>query len=135
MSNPKSPSKALNITLWILQVVLAVMFGMAGAMKLLQPIDALVASGLTWTQELPNLTRFIGVSELAAGLGLILPAALRIKPILTPVAAAGLVVVMVLAAGFHLMRAEPGVPVNLLLGAVAAFVAWGRFKAAPIQPR
>lgn len=135
LQTPKSPSKALNVTLWIFQVILAVMFGMAGAMKTFQPIDALVATGLTWTAELPGLVRFIGISELAAAIGLILPAALRIKPILTPVAAACLVLVMILAAGFHLMRGEPGVPMNLALGSVAAFVAWGRFKAAPILAR
>lgn len=135
MTETKKPSKALHISLWIAQVLLAVMFGMAGAMKTFQPLDALIAAGMTWAGELPNLVRFIGVSELAAALGLILPAALRIKPILTPLAAVGLVVVMVLAAGFHLMRSEAGVPMNLVLAGVAAFVAWGRFKAAPIAAR
>jgi len=135
MTDSKSPSKALHISLWIAQVLLAVMFGMAGLMKTFQPIDGLVASGMTWAAEMPGLVRFIGISELAGAVGLILPAALRIKPILTPVAAVGLLVVMILAAGYHLSRGEPGASTNLVLGAIAAFVAWGRFKAAPIAPR
>ncbi len=135
MTDSKSPSKALHISLWIAQVLLAVMFGMAGLMKTFQPIDGLVASGMTWAADVPGLVRFIGISELAGAVGLILPAALRIKPILTPVAAVGLLVVMILAAGYHLSRGEPGASTNFVLGAIAAFVAWGRFKAAPIAPR
>jgi hypothetical protein len=67
---------------------------------------------------------------------MILPSALRIKPVLTPLAGAGLVVIMCLAVLFHLSRGEAAVtPVNLVLGALAAFVAWGRYTRAPIAPR
>jgi hypothetical protein len=80
--------------------------------------------------------RFIGLSELLGGLGLILPAALRIKPVLTPWAAVGLAVVMVLASGFHVSRGESSViGMNFILAAVAVFIAWGRFKKAPIYPK
>lgn len=122
-------SKGLSIALWIGQILLAVMFGMAGFMKATQPIDHLSAM-LPFVAQMPEgLVRFIGASELAGAVGLILPAALRILPMLTPLAASGLVAVMVLAAGFHISRGEfSHVPVNFILGSLAAFVAWGRSK-------
>lgn len=128
--------KGLHIGLWIVQGLLAVAFGMAGVLKTIMPISELAAQ-MGWPGDLPAaLVRFIGLSELAAAVGLILPAALRIRPILTPLAALGLVVVMVLAAGFHLVRGEvEALPINLAFGALAAFVAWGRYKKAPIAPR
>jgi putative oxidoreductase len=131
-----APSKALNIGLWIVQLVLAAMFGMAGVMKSTAPIPELAAQ-MGWPGVLPPaLVRFIGVSELAGAIGLVLPAATRIKPQLTPLAAAGLVVVMLLAAVFHIVRGEFGaLPFNIGLGAAAAFVAWGRWTKAPIPPR
>jgi uncharacterized membrane protein YphA (DoxX/SURF4 family) len=130
------PSKALHITLWIAQVLLAAMFLMAGAMKLSQPIDQL-ATSLPWVTQVPaGLVRFIGLAEVLGGLGLVLPSLLRIQPRLTVLAAIGLVLVMVLAAGFHLSRGEsPMVGPNLVIALLAAFVAWGRSKKAPIQPK
>ena len=129
-------SKAMHIALWVVQAVLAVAFGMAGFMKLTQPMAALNEM-MPWTTAVPpGLVRFIGAAELAGALGLILPAVLRIKPGLTALAGAGLVLVMLLASGFHVTRGEFGaVPVNLVLGGLAAFVAWGRFRKAPIAPR
>jgi uncharacterized membrane protein YphA (DoxX/SURF4 family) len=129
-------NKAINISLWIAQGLLAAMFIMAGAMKSTQPIEAL-AEMLPWANEVPSaLVRFIGISEVLGGLGLLLPALLRIKPILTPIAAAGLVVVQVLAAGFHVSRGENEViGMNIMLVLVAAFIAWGRTKKAPIQAK
>lgn len=127
------PARGLHISLWIVQGLLALAFGMAGTMKLLTPIAEL-AEAMPWVADAPLLARFIGASELAAALGLILPAALRILPRLTAWAGVGLVVVMVLAAGFHASLGEfASLPVNVLLGALAGFVAWGRFKAAPIE--
>jgi uncharacterized membrane protein YphA (DoxX/SURF4 family) len=130
------PSKALHIGLWVVQVLLALMFTFAGTMKATQPIAALAAQ-MKWPGAVPEaLVRFIGVSELLGGLGLILPAATRIKPILTPVAAIGLVTVMAMAAAFHVSRGElSALPVNAVIGGLAAFVAWGRMKKAPIAPR
>lgn len=127
------PPRIVNKTLWAIQILLALAFGMAGAMKLFMPIADLAAQ-MGWPGEMsPLLVRFIGLSELAGALGLVLPFALRIRPSLTPLAAAGLVVVMLLAAGFHLTRGEGAMILpNLVLGALAAFVAWGRSKKAPV---
>lgn len=128
--------RALRAALWVAQILLAAMFGMAGVMKLSQPIGAL-ATSLPWVTTVPEmLVRFIGAAELAGALGLILPALTRIQPRLTALAALGLIVVMLLASAFHASRGEFGmIPVNLVIGALAAFVAWGRGKAAPIAPR
>ncbi len=138
MADPGSgnPSRALHIGLWVAQVLLALAFGMAGSMKSVTPIEELSKS-LPWvSQDLALLVRFIGVSEFAGALGLILPAATRIRPKLTPIAAGGLVLVMALAAVFHLTRGEYGaIGVNATLGALAAFIAWGRTRRAPIEPR
>jgi len=133
---PSQSSKVLPIALWIAQLLLAVMFGMAGLMKLTSPI-AVLAQNMAWVGSVPAaLVRFIGLAESSAALGLLLPSLTRIKPSLTPLAAAGLVLIMVLASLFHLSRGEAQmVPINLLLGAIAAFVAWGRFTRAPIEPR
>ena len=128
--------KGWHIGLWVLQAVLAIAFGMAGAMKLGSPIEEL-ASNMAWVTRVPaELVRFIGAAELLGALGLIVPSASRIRPKLTSLAAAGLVVVMLLAAGHHLMNAEATlVPVNVVLGGLAALIVWGRAKQAPIQPR
>ena len=136
MSTSSSNSKGWNIALWILQVILAAMFAMAGFTKATTPLTDL-ATMMTWTADLPSfMVRFIGASEILGGVGLLLPALLRIKPVLTPVAAAGLVLVMVLAALFHISRGEfAAIGFNFGFAALAAFVAWGRFKKVPIISR
>ena len=118
----------MNIALWILQVVLAAMFAMAGVMKSTQPKEAL-AKNLPWVEDFsPGVVRFIGVVEFLGALGLILPAVTGVATILTPLAAAGLTVVMLLAALTHLRRREPGaIAFNAVLLVLAAIVAWGRF--------
>jgi uncharacterized membrane protein YphA (DoxX/SURF4 family) len=128
--------RALHATLWVVQILLAVAFAMSGLMKLTQPMSDL-ATQMGWVASVPAaLVRFIGAAELAGALGLVLPALTRIQPRLTVLAALGLVVVMLLASAVHASRGELGMlPVNLVLGALAAFVAWGRSKAAPIAPR
>lgn len=125
-----------SIGLWVAQVVLALMFGMAGVMKLMTPMDAL-ATQMAWVGESPELlVRFIAVAEIAGALGMILPAATRIMPFLTPLAGVGFAVIQVLAMGVHLMRGELGVlPINFVLLALALFVAWGCWRKAPITPR
>jgi len=131
-----APSKGLHIALWIVQVLLGLAFLMAGSGKATQPIADL-AVRMPWAAHVPEaLVRFIGTSEILGGLGLILPAATRIMPKLTGFAGIGLVTVMVLASAFHLSRGEAmALPVNFVLGGLAAFVAWGRLKKAPIAPR
>jgi putative oxidoreductase len=127
---------AFNITLWVLQVLLAAFFVMAGLPKLATPI-AQLATQLPWVIDVPALlVRFIGVAEIAGALGLILPSLFRVRPSLTSLAALGLVAVMLLAAVFHLTRGETMMlPFNLIVAAVLGFVAWGRARKAPIQPR
>jgi putative oxidoreductase len=136
LSGSKPHGRGLSIGLWIVQALLAVGFGMAGLTKLAQPIAEL-AKSMPWVATVPEgLVRFIGLSELAAAVGLILPSLTRIKPVLTAWAGTGLVAVMVLASIFHLSRGEPQMlPVNVVLGGMAAFVAWGRFGRARIAPR
>ena len=92
---------------------------------------------MPWVGDVPGaLVRFIGVSELLGGIGLLLPSLTRIAPKLTALAAAALVAVMVLASGFHLLRGEyAAIGFNVVLGGLAAFVAWGRSSKAPIKSR
>lgn len=95
-------------------------------------------SVLNWSIDVPvPLIRIIGVCELIGAIGLMLPAATRIRPELTPAAATGLTTVMALAITFHLYRGDAGgrFVVPAALGLVAAFVAWGRFRKVPIVPR
>jgi hypothetical protein len=112
------------------------MFLAVGAMKATQPIAVLVDT-LGWPAAVPAaLVRVIGVAELLGALGLILPAATRVKPMLTPLAGVGLAMVMLLATIFHISHGELGaLPIPLVLGGLAAFVAWGRAAKAPIAPR
>jgi hypothetical protein len=130
------PSRALHITLWIAQVLLFAFFLMAGINHGLKPI-AEAAKSSPWITGLPlGLARFIGFAELAGALGVVLPAATRVKPWLTPLAAAGLAVIMALAVPFHISRGEARVVAfNIVPMLVALFVAWGRWKRAPIAPR
>lgn len=128
--------KGLHVGLWVAQALLALAFVGAGLMKLTTPVEQLRAA-MPWVNgAMGPLVRFIGAAEFAGALGLILPAATRTKPGLTPLAAAGLATVMALAALTHLSRGELGmVAPNLVLGGLAAFVAWGRARKAPIAPR
>lgn len=131
-----TPSKGLHIGLWISQVLLALTFGATGVMKLVTPI-ATLAEKMSWVNHSPTwLVPFIGACELAGALGLVLPSLTRIQPKLTPIAASLLVVVMVLAAGVHVSLGEAALATpSVVLGALAAFVAWGRFTKAPIAPK
>ena len=135
--SPVITHRGLHIALWVAQVVLSAIFGSAGIMKTTMPIAALVQNGLAWAGDVPVwLVRAIGACELAGAMGLILPSATRIKPELTPLAALGLLAIMVLAMGFHILRGEPQVvPMTMALGGLAAFVTSGRSSKAPIAPR
>ncbi len=126
-------NKALNIGLWIAQGLLAIMFIMAGVMKVTQPIEELAVS-LPWVTSSPvSLIRFIGISELLGGLGLLIPGIFRFKPFLTIWAALGLAIIMVLAAIFHASKGEySAIITNILIMGIALFIAWGRSKKAPI---
>jgi uncharacterized membrane protein YphA (DoxX/SURF4 family) len=122
-------SRALGAALWLAQLLLAAAFLLVGYTHAFSPIAVAIARA-PWAASLPvPLVRFIGVVELAGALGVILPAATRIQPRLTPLAAAGLATIMVLAIPFHLMRGElKEIVINLALGGLAAFVACGRSR-------
>ena len=135
-SSVASSRRGLRITLWVLQIALALFFVMVGYSHALAPFDQ-VAQQAIWMQHVPRaLSLFIGHAELAGGLGLIVPAATRIAPWLTPLAALGLGTIMILAILFHIVRGEAsviGIPV--VLAGLALFVAWGRWRKAAITRR
>ena len=120
----------MTLALWIVQVLLALLFVFAGGIKLVLPLDQLAGPF-----PLPGpFLRFIGAAELLGGLGLILPAALRIRPGLTPLAAAGLVIIMIGATVITLLAREfGGAAISFVVGVLAAFVAYGRWRLAPIR--
>ncbi|MFC8349649.1 DoxX family protein [Streptomyces sp. NPDC057280] len=119
----------MNIALWIIAGILGAACLAGGAQKLVQPRKKLAAAGYGWVDDFGDGgVKAIGALEVLAGLGLILPAALDIAPVLVPIAATGLVLLMIGAALTHLRRHEAqAIVVNAVLLAVAAFVAWGRF--------
>jgi uncharacterized membrane protein YphA (DoxX/SURF4 family) len=119
----------VNIVLWIIASLLAAAFLAAGAMKLAQPQEKLATSGLGWTEDFsPGVVKLIGGLEVLAAIGLILPAVLDIVPVLVPLAAVGLIALMLGAAITHGRRKENQMIVaNLVLLVLAAVVAWGRF--------
>ncbi|WP_327092195.1 DoxX family protein [Nonomuraea sp. NBC_01738] len=123
--------------LWPLQALFGFFFAGSGFGKVLLYDDALYATApqaVAWYAAVPQaLIVFIGVVEVLGGIGLILPAMTRVQPRLTPLAAAGLTLTMILAAGFHIMRGEFAlVPANILLGGVSAVIAAGRWRLRPI---
>ncbi|WP_432092738.1 DoxX family protein [Streptomyces sp. bgisy100] len=119
----------MNITLWIIASVLALAFLAAGLMKVGMPKEKLAASGMAWTEDVSaGVVRAVGAVEVLGALGLILPAALGVAPVLVAWAALGLAVTMLCAAAVHLRRKEmTSVPAALALLLLAALVAWGRF--------
>jgi DoxX-like family len=119
----------MNIALWIIAGLLAVASLASGAKKLIQPKEKLATSGWGWAEDFTAGTvKAIGTLETLAAAALILPAALGIAPVLVPLAAVGLVLLMAGAIITHLRRHEARtLVVNLALIALAALVAWGRF--------
>ena len=125
----------MNILLWILQVVLGIYFIVYGVTHFVVP-DGL-PEPIDWMYDLPNTVHYVvGTAEIAGGLGLILPSLTRIQPGLTVWAAVGLIVVMILAAIWHAGREEwDNIATNVVLGALLAFIAYGRLRLRPIRPR
>jgi uncharacterized membrane protein YphA (DoxX/SURF4 family) len=119
----------VNIALWIAAGILAAVFLASGVQKLTRSRDQLAASGMTFARHMSDAAvRSIGVLEILAAAGLILPAALGLVPVLVPVAAVGLVLLMLGATVFHLRVGEvKAIAVTITLGLVAAAVAVGRF--------
>ena len=118
----------MNVALWVVQGLLAALFLLAGGMKLVLPVEE-----MTKQIQLPGLfLRFIGVAEVLGAIGLVLPGLLRIRPGLTPLAAAGLVIIMIGATVVTLASGmlAPAL-ISLVVGLLAALVAYGRWRLAP----
>ena len=125
-------SKAMHITLWVAQGILAVTLIWASSMKLFQPAEKLAAMW-PWTADNRTLVKVTGILDLLAGIGLILPALLRIKPMLTIYAAYGTIALMLAAILFHVARGEGSqTGINIFFIVFAAFIAWGRKNKAPV---
>jgi uncharacterized membrane protein YphA (DoxX/SURF4 family) len=125
----------MNIALWIVQGLLALVFLMGGFMKASKSKDSLKERGrsMDWVDDFSDgQVRLIGILEVLGAIGLILPGLTDILPILTPLAAVGLALTMVGAAITHLRRGEYSIIVmNLVLMALALFIAYGRFVLLP----
>ena len=136
MHQSRSP---MNAALWTLQALWGFFFSVTGVGKIVCYNPALWSKALrevTWFSAVPqDLFVFIGICELLGGVGLLLPAITRVKPKLTPFAALGLALIMILAAAFHIARGEFTFLVsNLVLGGIAAFIAYGRLFRTPVAP-
>lgn len=127
----------MNIALWVLQVLLGLMFLMAGGMKASRTKQQLLESGgenMAWVESVSaGNVRIIGILEVLIAFGLILPHLTGILPWLTPLAALGLVCTMIGAALLHAKRGDgtASIATTLVLGALALFVAYGRFFLLP----
>lgn len=118
----------MNTVLWVLQWVLAAAFLVSGTMKLARPKEQL-ASQMGWVNDFSDpVVKLIGALEILAAIGLVVPALTGIAVILTPLAAVGLVLLMIGAIATHARRKEfPIATANAVLLLIAAVIAWGRF--------
>src|SRR5687768_3869452 len=122
----------MNYALWIIQVLLGLLFVFAGSMKFIMTVEE-----MTKDVAMPGwFLHFIGLAEVLGALGLILPGLLRIRPGLTPLAAAGLVIIMIGATVITPMLMDAALAlIPLVLGVLAAFVAYGRWRLVPLRGR
>ena len=123
----------MTYALWIIQMLLGLLFLLSGAMKFVMSVAEM-------TKDMPSMPgwflHFIGVMEILGGLGLILPSVLRIRPGLTPLAAAGLVIIMIGATVITFTTMGVGAAaLPLIVGVLCAFVAYGRWRLAPLSAR
>ncbi|NTW44110.1 MAG: DoxX family protein [Anaerolineaceae bacterium] len=125
----------MNILLWVLQIFLGVYFLFTGIVHFVIPPG--LPAPMAWMYELsPGLHVFSGIAEILAGLGLILPGLTKIQTRLTPLAALGLVLLMIGAAVWHLSRNEPAnIGMNLVLAVLSGFVAYARWKIRPLKTK
>lgn len=126
----------MNLALWIVAIVLAAVFAASGLMKEFVSKDKLVTSGQGWAEDFsPTNIRLIGLAEILGAIGIVLPAALHIAPILVPLAAVGLALAMVGAAVVNARRKDgAGIAVTGVLFALAVFVVWGRLGPYSLTP-
>lgn len=124
----------MNILLWIIQCLLALLFIFSGAMKFVMSVEQMNEQAPV---VLPGLfIHFIGVCEILGGIGLILPSLLRIKPGLTPLAATGLAIITAGATVITLMGPMKGAAmIPFVTCLLCIFVAWGRWRIAPVRSR
>jgi hypothetical protein len=124
--------RRVTVVLWIVQALLALVFLFSGGSKLVMSIEE-----MTKDVALPGaFLRFLGVAEVAGGLGMILPGLLGIRPGLTPLAAACLVIIMIGATVITTAMMGVGLAlIPLTVGLLAAFVAYGRWRLAPLGDR
>ena len=128
----QNKSKVLNVALWVFQVLLAITFIWAGAMKLFKPDEL----PWLWTKESPELVAISGVFDLLAGFGLTLPSLLRVLPKMTVYAAYGTIALMLSASIFHISRGEASeIGFNIFILISAIFIARGRLTKAQIAPK
>lgn len=120
----------MNVALWIIQVLAGLLFIFAGVMKFIMPVEEM-------TKQMPSMSgaflHFIGGAEILGGLGLLLPGLLRVRPGLTPLAAAGLLIIMIgaVVVSFQIGGiAAAGIP--LVVALLLAFIAYGRWRLAPL---
>lgn len=138
--HPSFTTRSMNAVLWIAQILWGLFFSFTGFGKVLAYDPAVWHQFLrqvAWFSAVPQgLFIFIGVCEGLGGVALIVPAMTRVAPKLTPIGAAGLTTIMILAIGFHIARGETAffVPLNLVIGGVAALIAYGRFVV-PIESK
>ena len=120
----------MHRALWVVQWLLALLFVFAGGMKLVMPIEE-----MTKEIALPGaFLRFIGVAELLGGLGLVLPGLTGIRPELTPLAAAGLTIIMIGAVPLSIMTGGAVTALMpLIVGLLLVYVAYGRWQSAPYR--
>ncbi|MRS62818.1 DoxX family protein [Larkinella terrae] len=136
MTHYPKPPIALHIALWVAQILIAASFSWAAYLKLFQPIAEL-SRMWPWTAQIPpELVKLTGVFDFLGAVGILLPSLLRIRPGLTPITAIAIVVQMICAGIFHISRGEAaGIAPNIVFALLAAFVAWGRSRKAPIPAR
>jgi uncharacterized membrane protein YphA (DoxX/SURF4 family) len=125
----------MNIVFWVLQFLLGIYFFFTGIVHFVVPPG--LPAPMAWMYDLPlGLHYFSGAAEILAGLGLVLPGLTRIQTRLTPLAALGLVLVMLGAVAWHFPRNEfQNIVMNLILAGVAGFLAYGRWKLSPLKAK
>ena len=123
--------KKTNVLLWVIQALLALSFLFAGVSKFMLPAEQLTQGGMSL-----GFIRFIGVCEILGAIGMIVPSLTRIRPGLTPLAAAGLLIIMIGATVVTLRTPQPAAAViPCLVGLLAAFIAYGRWRLVALHGR
>jgi|SRR5580704_11130638 len=120
--------RKLNVLLWVLQILLAMLFTFSGVMKFIMPVEE-----MTKQISLPGwFLHFIGVAEILGAIGLVLPGVLRIRAGLTPLAAVGLVVIMIGATAVNLKTGQRGAALTtVVVGLLLVFLAYNRWRMVP----